>query len=92
MRAMTSFSARPVTGWWRTRPLDFVTVTLAASMTVFGTVIVLFLIPAIYVVVEDVQALIGRTARFLGWLAFPPRSATAPEDPEGGRPRPVAAE
>jgi multidrug efflux pump subunit AcrB len=57
---------------------------------VFATVIVLFLIPALYLVVEDGQALLGRLGRFLGWLVFPPRP-TAPEDPDGGRPRPLAA-
>ena len=57
----------------------------------FATVIVMFLIPALYLMVEDGQALIGRLGRFLGWLAFPPRPVT-PRDPDGGRPRPLAAE
>jgi hypothetical protein len=58
---------------------------------VFATVIVLFLIPALYLVVEDGQALIRRLGRFLGWLVFPPRPL-APEAPDGDRPRPIAAE
>lgn len=56
----------------------------------FAAVIVLFLIPALYVMVEDLQALFGRLWRFLRWLVFPPRPATAP--PHGDRPRPMAAE
>ena len=59
---------------------------------VFATVIVLFLIPALYIVIEDVQGLIGRAWRFLGWLAFPPQPASAPQDPGGDRPHPLAAE
>ncbi len=59
---------------------------------VFATVIVLFLIPSLYIVVEDVRGLVGRLSRFLGWLIFPPRPAATPPDTAGERPPPVAAE
>ncbi len=58
---------------------------------VFATVIVLFLIPALYLVVEDLRVMVGRVGRLLGWLMFPPRPAAAPpQEPDGNRP--IAAE
>jgi multidrug efflux pump subunit AcrB len=58
---------------------------------VFATVIVLFLIPALYLVVEDVRTLVGRARRFLGWLVFPPRPPGPPQGQQGGG-RALAAE
>ncbi len=81
LTSLTTFaSLAPLILWEKSVQAQFL-IPMAISLAfgvVFSTVISLILVPAIYLVLEDIRSLVRGIARFLGWLYGPVEPRVAP--------------